>query len=213
MPTSHLYQLNEIIELIFETKPKTILDIGIGFGKFGFLSREYLDIWGRESHDYRSRDVRIDGIEVFKEYLTPVHNFIYDNIFIGNAIDVLPTLKIRYDLILLIDVLEHFNFKEGEKIISECIKRGRNIIISTPLNIGNQGPSRGNIYESHKFQWRKKHFNTYPKKFFRSNKLSIICFLGDDYIIVKNKIKINRSKIRSKLKKYYARVYKSVFNS
>ncbi|MBA7570185.1 hypothetical protein ES708_11933 [subsurface metagenome] len=33
MPSSHWYQLNEIMELIILTQPKSILDVGVGFGK------------------------------------------------------------------------------------------------------------------------------------------------------------------------------------
>ncbi|MBA7677027.1 hypothetical protein ES703_85275 [subsurface metagenome] len=39
MPTSYYSQLNEIMELIVLTDPKSILDVGVGFGKYGFLSR------------------------------------------------------------------------------------------------------------------------------------------------------------------------------
>jgi len=41
MPSSHLLQLNEIMQLIFLTKPQSLLDIGVGFGKYGVLAQEY----------------------------------------------------------------------------------------------------------------------------------------------------------------------------
>jgi hypothetical protein len=44
MPTSHKYQIKEIMELMVLINPKKILDLGIGFGKYGYLAREYLDI-------------------------------------------------------------------------------------------------------------------------------------------------------------------------
>ena len=34
-----------VLNLVTEQKPKTILDVGIGYGKYGVLFREYLDIW------------------------------------------------------------------------------------------------------------------------------------------------------------------------
>ncbi len=71
MPSSHLYQINEILALIMATNPESLLDVGVGFGKYGFLSREYLELWdGREQyHDWKRRIV---GIEACKKYLTPL---------------------------------------------------------------------------------------------------------------------------------------------
>jgi hypothetical protein len=92
MPSSHRYQINEICELIATSDPKSVLDIGVGFGKYGFLSREYLELWdGRERyHEWRRQ---IDGIEAFKEYLTPIHKLIYNEVFVGNVLEVLPILR------------------------------------------------------------------------------------------------------------------------
>ena len=164
MPTSNYSKINEIMQLIMKTNPKKLLDIGVGFGKYGFLSREYLELWNID-HDYSTRERKIDGIEVFEEYITPVHNFIYDKIFIGNAIDILPTLNQKYDLILLIDILEHFDYDDGLIILKECIKHGSNIIISVPYNMLHQDDVYGNIYETHRFQWERKHFGIFANKY------------------------------------------------
>jgi hypothetical protein len=51
MPTSHPYQLNEIIDLAMKVDPKSVLDVGVGFGKYGVLLREYLELWdGRDRY-------------------------------------------------------------------------------------------------------------------------------------------------------------------
>lgn len=180
MPTSHYLQINEIMQLIVDTNPEKLLDIGVGFGKYGFLAREYLELWdGREKyHDWQRR---IDGIEAFPNYITPVHEFIYDNIYVGNAIDILPTLKEKYDLILLIDVFEHFAYEEGMLLLQECLQRGRNILISVPKHIGSQGDTFGNVYETHKFQWREKHFKTMADKFVIQNiSGSLVVYIGEN---------------------------------
>ncbi len=70
MPSSHFGQLNEIVELIKLSKPKSVLDIGVGFGKYGVLAREYLELWD-EGKKYNDREIRIDGIEAFEKYITP----------------------------------------------------------------------------------------------------------------------------------------------
>jgi len=183
MPTSELYQLNEIMELIVLTNPKKMLDVGVGFGKYGLLSREYLELWdGREKyHDWKRQ---IDGIEVNSAYITPIHDYAYDKLYIGNALDILPNLKTEYDLILLIDILEHFEYTEGIKILESCRRIGRNMIISTPKHIGSQEDSFGNPFETHRFQWSRKHFDRYSDKFFIQSSGSIICFVGKDQLTV-----------------------------
>ena len=200
MPTSHLYQLNEIVELIVLTNPTSVLDIGVGFGKYGFLAREFLEIWS-DWENYLNWKRRIDGIEIFEKYLTPVHKFIYDNIYIGNAIDILPNLNIKYDLILLIDVLEHFEYDEGIKLLKLCNQRGRNIIISTPINIGKKGEAFGNPYEVHKFQWTSRHFKKFKNSFFVPNDLSLICYIGEDANSVKKHVK--KFNIKTKIKECF----------
>ena len=192
------------MELIVNCDPKSVLDVGVGFGKYGFLSREYLELWDGRS-DYKNWKRQIDGIEVFSDYLTPVHNYIYDHIYQGNAFDVLPNLEKKYDLILLIDVLEHFEQQQGYEILLECIKHGKNMIISTPKNIGNQKDAFGNVFETHRFQWKKENFEKFDKKFFLPNKLSLIYFIGDDALIVKSKIK---SKLKKGIIKYSPSVFK-----
>jgi len=159
MPTSHYSQLNQIMSIIFHVKPKSILDIGVGFGKFGVLCREYLEMW-RKNRAYHKKDwkTRIDGIEIFDSYKNPLYDFVYNTIYFDNALNVLPKLKCIYDLILLIDVLEHFAFNDGKKLLELCLGRGRNLIISTPHDIGSQKVVFGNVHETHKFRWTTKNF-------------------------------------------------------
>lgn len=178
MPSSHWHQLNEIMELIALANPKSVLDVGVGFGKYGFLSREYLELWdGRQKYSDWQR--RIDGIEVCEGYLTPVHDFVYDRIYLGDAAEIIPTLQMRYDLILLVDILEHFDHEEGVKLLSDCQRVGKGILISTPKNVTYQQDAFGNPHEAHKCQWREHHFRRFEKKLFIPNELSLICYLGE----------------------------------
>lgn len=45
MPTSSPDPITYVCKKIVEVKPNTVLDVGVGFGKYGFLAREYTDIW------------------------------------------------------------------------------------------------------------------------------------------------------------------------
>lgn len=179
MPTSHRFQLNEIVDLMMQCQPDSVLDIGVGFGKYGFLAREYLELWGENAGDYGQWKKRVDGIEIFETYLRPFHRELYDHIHIGNALDILPGLDQNYDLILLVDVLEHFDYEDGKKLLSLCFQKGKNVLISTPLDIGTQGEAHGNIYETHHFQWEQRHLKSWGPLLVIPNHQSLICLLGE----------------------------------
>ena len=173
MPTSHLYQLNDLVALISHAHPQRLLDIGIGFGKYGFLAREYLELWdeGRQYEDWRHQ---IDGIKAFPNYLRPWHEQIYDHIFQGDAREIVPTLTTTYDLALLIDVLEHFTYADGWELLQQLQRHAHNLLISTPKDIGHQGEEFGNAFEVHRFQWHPRHFRSLPHVFVVPNSLSWI---------------------------------------
>ncbi len=79
MPCSRPSALVPMRNRIMEKNPMSVLDIGIGFGIFGFLAREYTDVrLGR----YFNWKTRIDGIEIFEKYITHLQREIYNNIYI-----------------------------------------------------------------------------------------------------------------------------------
>ena len=105
--------------MIIALKPLKVLDVGTGFGKYGALCREYLDLWdGRQKYEFATQ---IDGVEVFKEYITPLHHFVYNNIYNDNIIAVIRKLEMGYDLVLLLDVLEHFDKEEGKFLLDKLV--------------------------------------------------------------------------------------------
>ncbi len=179
MPSSHHYQLNEIVGLIRMTDPGKLLDIGTGFGKFGFLAREYLELWdGREK--YVDWERQIDGIEAFEPYLTPVHDYIYSTVYKGDALQILGSLTEHYDLVLMIDILEHFSREDGKKVLDHCRRISRNILVSVPISMAKQQEMFGNPYETHRYQWTRRDLRDYPDKFFVPGNRSLICYIGED---------------------------------
>ncbi len=183
MPSSHIHHIAPIMEIVLATRPQSVLDIGVGFGKFGFLCREYLELWdGRET--YGDWQKRIDGIEAFEPYITPVHEYIYNNIYVGNALEILPTLESHYDLILLIDVIEHFSLTDGQELLTECSHRSKACLISTPTIASPQESAFGNPFETHRSQWTHEQFATYPHKVFIPNPRSLLCYLRFDGVNV-----------------------------
>lgn len=158
MPSSNPQYISVVVEIIRLINPLKMLDVGSGFGKYGFLAREYLELWdGREKYDKRHWQRKIDGIEVFRDYITPVHDFIYDNLYIGDVLDILPGLR-KYNLILLADIIEHFTMEDGYLLIEQCKKKADNILIVTPKNMSPQKDAFKNPYEEHRYQWNENDF-------------------------------------------------------
>lgn len=127
MPTSHYDTINSVMNLISQISPASVLDVGVGFGKMGLLCREYLDIWwARYTPDKWT--TRIDGIEIFPQYKNPIYDYCYDNVLFGNVMDHLDMLG-DYDLVLLIDVIEHLSKEDGHKLLDTITN---NYIVVTP---------------------------------------------------------------------------------
>lgn len=155
MPTSRPYHLTWLCNEIINLHPQSILDIGIGFGSKGMLFREYTDVWNGNMFE---RKVRIDGVEIFPEYITDLQKGIYDNIYIGDILQLIDTLDC-YDLIYMGDVLEHISRDDGFKLIEKLKKKSRDLIIVTPLVVGHQGTVYGNSSEAHISQWSTLDFD------------------------------------------------------
>jgi len=151
MPVSRPNQLSYIAERVLELQPRSVLDIGMGFGLPGMLFRQYCDVWNG-NYARTSWKTKIDAIEIFDEYITPLQKEIYDTIYVGNVIDILPTLD-KYDLIYCGDMIEHLSLEDGKKLIEILKTKSEHIMIYTPRNVQPQGAEFGNEHETHLSQW------------------------------------------------------------
>lgn len=146
MPVSRTEAIGRVGEFIRRIKPKSLLDIGIGFGAMGVLFRELMDIrFGR----YKEWETKIDGVEIFEGYRNPIWKYIYDNIFIGDASEIDFG---GYDVIFLGDVIEHFPKEEALALLKKCYGRAKYVVVTTPIrltNTENDAAVFGNSHEKH----------------------------------------------------------------
>ncbi|MGN8648363.1 glycosyltransferase [Gracilibacillus sp. HCP3S3_G5_1] len=160
MPTSWIQAIPEIMEEVERFKPNSILDIGIGFGKYGVLLRESLEL-PYERYSKSDWKVRLDGVEAFTNYKNPIHEHVYDKVYYRNVTECIDRLP-DYDVVLLVDVLEHFDKEEGKEILKRIMKHTKKaLIISTPLYPDVQGEYLSNKYEEHKSRWYQVDFADY----------------------------------------------------
>jgi hypothetical protein len=136
-------------------EPKSVLDIGVGFGKWGFLCREYGDIWFNR-YEKSEWTVRIDGCEAFPNYKTPIYDYIYDNIYYGDVSETLDTLP-SYDLAILGDVIEHFDKETGLRLLKKLSQKCNYVLMSSPTSFfGQNSDLDQNPFEEHKCLWTIK---------------------------------------------------------
>lgn len=148
MPSSRVAHIPAVLDYVMQTKPPSVLDIGVGFGKWGYLFREYLEVW--DGHlDWTHT---IDGIEVFPDYIGEHQSAVYNTIHIGDALGIVPTLG-DYDLIFMGDVIEHFTKYDALTLIAACRQHSKAVLITTPDGFVEQGDVFGNEHERHLSAW------------------------------------------------------------
>ena len=172
MPSSRPNTIPIVIHLLRQFQPKSILDVGIGFGKWGHLFREYTDINEAEKDPARYRRknwrVRIDGIEGHAAYVTPMHRFLYNDIHIGNACALIKQLP-RYDLIFMGDIIEHLEKAAGLQLLRDAVvKAGKGVIVSTPKYETGQSELCGNELERHRSLWSARDFSQFDNAVVRT---------------------------------------------
>lgn len=151
MPVGSFVAPNPIISLLVRYHPKSVLDLGVGFGFYGVAVRNFLDVGVRPYKTW------LAGIEGYERYRNPCWE-LYDKVKVGRIQDVefqtlLPPAKKRWACILMSDVLEHFDTEEGvrqiERAKASLARRGI-LIVSTPGKFDAQGAAHGNELERHR---------------------------------------------------------------
>jgi len=144
MPTSEHWQIPRICDVLVRVQPRSVLDVGAGYGKFGLLAREY------------GNATRVDAIDA-----NPPRFAVYDQVYVGDlrAFDtLLPPEAPRYDLALFIDVIEHLEKPEAFHLLDGLTRRAREVLITTPWGFRPQEVP-GMPFETHRSGWHPWEFS------------------------------------------------------
>lgn len=165
MGTSNPQHIPYVVSLIQKSLPWSVLDIGVGFGRTGWLVREFMEVWNdRVLPDQWM--ISLYGIEAFEAQLTPIQRTLYSAIMIGDAYQMVTDpshehyefLQQGWDLIVLGDVLEHWEKQTAIAMMDWSLKHAKNVILAIPIGSGavwRQDPKYGNPYEQHKSEWTR----------------------------------------------------------
>ncbi|MDB9960010.1 class I SAM-dependent methyltransferase [Gammaproteobacteria bacterium] len=113
-------------------KATKILDVGPGAGTYWMALNDL--------------GYKMDCIEIHKPYISEFKlKEKYDNVYEGNILDF-DILK--YDVIILGDILEHLKTNDAKKLITKISKNNIKCLVAVPYEM-EQGEYEGNIYETH----------------------------------------------------------------
>jgi 2-polyprenyl-3-methyl-5-hydroxy-6-metoxy-1,4-benzoquinol methylase len=161
MATSDHWQIPHVVSIFKDLDPDTVLDVGCGWGKYGLLAREY------------SRASRVDGVDMYAPRYP-----VYDHAYQGNIREierVLPPDAPRYDLVILIEVIEHLEKPAAYELLDKLRRIGKRVLVTTPIGFRVQDiPDMP--YEKHRSGWmpwefqkagKILHFEIYPGHYTR----------------------------------------------
>ncbi|MBM4176042.1 MAG: class I SAM-dependent methyltransferase [Ignavibacteria bacterium] len=153
MGTSNWQNISYCVELIRRINPKTILDVGVGFGRWGILCREFLEVWGGKIHN-KDWTKQIDGIEIFPDNIQEYHKYFYSKIIVDDAYKYIFENDFLYDLIIFGDVLEHFEKCKAIELLEHSMKKSKYVLLNIPIGkYWKQNEIYENKYEKHLSFW------------------------------------------------------------
>jgi hypothetical protein len=138
MGTSERWQIPHVLDIVVNVRPRTVLDVGAGYGKYGILVREYAPI------------ERVDGLDV-----GPPRYPGYDHFYVGDARELdrlVPPDAPVYDLALCLEMIEHLERADVFKILDALTRRARKVLVTTPLGFRRQEYDEL-PYETHRSGW------------------------------------------------------------
>lgn len=152
MASGPLQPLPKLVEFALAVRPRRIVDLGMGTGKYGFLLREQTDLaYGRPPEEWR---MHLTGVEGYADNVGPHQRSVYDEITVGEIRAFLDSYEgERFDLALLIDVIEHFTPVDAREVVDRVLALSRYLLISTPTAYYRQENTGGNPWQLHHSWW------------------------------------------------------------
>jgi len=190
MPVSCWTHIPQVLDEVYLLQPETVLELGIGYGKYGVLLREVLDaMYGRCRPDQWQR--LICGIEAWSGYKNPCWE-VYggregvQKVWLGDftkpdfgrfGINALE----GWDLVMMMDSLEHLTPEVGRPFLASLVKNNKYVIISVPNGPMPQDEAvYGNEYEKHRWTFNGlEEFAAYRHKLLYQGLCTVVSIEGE----------------------------------
>lgn len=160
MPTSSPKLIDDVVMTVSRVSPKTILDVGCGYGKYGVLLREVLELWCPEPKFPTAGRIKIDAVEINSSYITQLTHEIYDEVYQADIMNVIDNLP-KYDLILMVELIEHLSIEDGKELIRKAKEKCGMVVIVTPANPHGRSIELGNPTDEATCFWSEEDFEEF----------------------------------------------------
>lgn len=140
MPSSFVDSVPPTIKTIISLDPERVIDVGPGWGKYGLMCKEYLP-----------NLQRVEAVEVREGY-RHTQDCIYSKVIVRDVRDLPEDFWEPYDLVLMIDVIEHMEKEEGQILLKNIVNCWTSVLVSTP-KIFEEQHDPSNPYETHVSHW------------------------------------------------------------
>src|SRR5215216_1462982 len=166
MGTSNWQQIPFCVDVLLDVCPMRVLDLGVGFGRWGMLVREFCEEWKGRTHRENWR-VQLEGIEIFPKNVEEYHHFFYNWIHVGDAAQIIQQMQERWHLIICGDVLQLCSRENAEQLLSRALDLADYVLVNSPIGNGWQRTSMyGNEFEEHRSFWQLSDFlNQLPVRY------------------------------------------------
>jgi hypothetical protein len=146
-----------VLDFLARVAPVSILDIGAGFGRWGFLCRCHFAM-GHSLETVRPQSLAIEAVEAFPGNVSSIYKAVYDKTHVGDVRDILPRLG-NYDVLICGDMIEHLEKHAALEVISEMKRHAsKAVVLVVPLGNCPQDALYGNEYEIHRSTWTADDF-------------------------------------------------------
>ncbi|MFO0871317.1 MAG: methyltransferase domain-containing protein [Pirellulales bacterium] len=149
MPIGSFAAVPLLVETLLRLQPRSVLDLGIGFGGNGVAVREWLDL------GVRPWKTQLTGVECWGEYRNPTWD-LYNIVYVQTIEQYLHDSQEQFSCVLLGDVLEHFPADAGSSLLNSAqqhVAPGGLMIVTTPATFFPQEAVYGNEHERHLSYW------------------------------------------------------------
>ncbi|HEY1778471.1 MAG TPA: class I SAM-dependent methyltransferase [Solirubrobacteraceae bacterium] len=164
MASSYAQQIPVVIWVLSQLRPRTVLDVGKGFGKYAFLAHEYLGIPRDEGTDptrsmAAQSEIAFDCVDIQPAYMWPHISQLYRNSRVGDITEIYRELS-GYDVVLMTDVIEHLEKEKAQAVVRHFLDNGSVLLVTTPKRFFTQDIFQSD-WEQHRSHWKPADFATF----------------------------------------------------